>query len=72
VLLSLARAEENVIRTHVENAIGFVALLQEMLPLDEAVEQYLGAVRVVGSRAQAVMQRTMARLADVHLPLRPA
>jgi hypothetical protein len=72
VLLSLARAEENVIRTHVENAIGFVALLQEMLTLDEAVEQYLGAVRVVGSRAQAVMQRTMARLADVHLPLRPA
>lgn len=72
MLLSLARAEENVIRTHVENAIGFVALLQDTLPLEEAVQQYLGAVRVLGSRGQAVMQRTMARLADVHLPLRPA
>jgi hypothetical protein len=42
--LALARAEENVIRTHVENAIGFVALLEEHLPLDRGVQQYLGAV----------------------------
>lgn len=68
-LLALARAEEHLIRTHVENAIGFVALLQEHLPLDRAVQQYLTAVRLAGGRAQAVFQRTMARLADVHLPL---
>jgi hypothetical protein len=68
VLLSLARAEENLIRTHVENAIGFVALLQEQLPLDRAVQQYLGAVGLAGGRAQTVFQRTMAKLADVHLP----
>jgi hypothetical protein len=67
VQLSLARAEENVIRTHVENAIGFVALLEEDLTLDRCVQQYLGAVGLHGSRAQAVFQRTMARLADVHL-----
>jgi hypothetical protein len=65
--LSLARAEENVIRTHVENAIGFVALLEEQMPLDRAVQQYLGAVGLAGGRAQTVFQRTMARLADVHL-----
>jgi hypothetical protein len=69
VQLSLARAEERVIRTHVENAIGFVALLEERMPLDRAVQQYLGAVRLAGGRAQTVFQRTMARLADVHLPL---
>jgi hypothetical protein len=69
ILLALARAEENLIRTHVENAIGFVALLQEQLSLDRSVQQYLGAVGLAGGRAQAVFQRTMAKLADVHLPL---
>lgn len=69
VQLALARAEENVIRTHVENAIGFVALLEDRLPLDRAVQQYLDVVRLAGGRAQTVFQRTMARLADVHLPL---
>lgn len=64
--LALARAEEYVIRTHIENAIGFVALL-EHLPFERAIEIYLEAVEVSGSRAQAVFQRTMARLADVHL-----
>ena len=69
VLLAIARAEENIIRTHVENAIGYVALLDDHLPLDRAVQQYLVAVALSGSRAQTVFQRTMARLADVHLPL---
>jgi hypothetical protein len=69
ILLALARAEEKLIRTHVENAIGFVALLQEHLTLDRSVQQYLGAVGLAGGRAQAVFQRTMAKLADVHLPL---
>jgi hypothetical protein len=67
-LLSLARAEEHVIQTHVENAISFVALLEDELPLDRCVQQYLGAVGLAGGRAQTVFQRTMARLADVHLP----
>jgi hypothetical protein len=66
-MLGLARAEENVIETHVENAIGFVALLEGHLPLDRAVQQYLGAVGLAGGRAQTVFQRTMARLAEVHL-----
>lgn len=69
VQLALARSEEAVIRTHVENAIGFVALLEDQLALDRAVQQYLGAVALTGGRAQAVFQRTMAKLADVHLPI---
>jgi hypothetical protein len=67
IQLSLARAEEHVIQTHVENAISVVALLEDQLPLDRCVQQYLGAVGLHGGRAQAVFQRTMARLADVHL-----
>lgn len=66
--LALARAEEHVIRTHVENAIGFVALLQDQMPIDRSVQHYLTAIGVSGSRAQTVFQRTMAKLADVHLP----
>jgi hypothetical protein len=69
ILLALARAEENIIRTHVENAISFVALLENHATLDRAVQEYLQAVGLAGSRAQTVFQRTMAKLADVHLPL---
>jgi hypothetical protein len=68
MMLSLARAEERVIVTHVENAIGYVALLEEHMTLDRCVQQYLGAVGLAGGRAQTVFQRTIARLADVHLP----
>jgi hypothetical protein len=64
--LALARAEEHVIRAHIENAISFVALLENQ-PFARAIEAYLEAVDISGGRAQAVFQRTMARLADVHL-----
>ena len=47
--LALARSEEALIRTHVENAIGFAALLDDHLPLDRAVQQYLGAVLLPGA-----------------------
>jgi hypothetical protein len=67
IKLALARAEEAAIATHVDNAITFAALLEGYLPFDRAIAEYLEAVGLIGSRAQAVHQRTMARLADVHL-----
>ena len=67
VQLALARSEEAIFRTHVENAISFAALLDEHVGLDRAVQQYLGAVMLTGCRGQVVFQRTMARLAEVHL-----
>jgi hypothetical protein len=69
IKLALARAEETVIATHVDNAITFAALLEGYLPIDRAVQEYLEAVTLSGGRAQAVHQRTMAKLADVHLPI---
>lgn len=66
--LAIARAEEEVIKTHVDNAITFAALLEDSGALSRGVEQYLAALSVAGGRGQAVLQRTMARLADVHLP----
>jgi hypothetical protein len=68
VELAIARAEEEVIKVHVDNAITFAALLEDAGPLSRAVEQYISALAVVGGRGQAVLQRTMARLAEVHLP----
>ena len=70
VELAIARAEEDIIKTHVDNAITFAALLEDMGPLSRGVEQYIASLNVVGGRGQAVLQRTMARLADVHLPRR--
>ena len=68
VELAVARAEEELIKTHVDNAITFAALLDEYGPLSRGVEHYISVMGVVGGRGQAVLQRTMARLADVHLP----
>lgn len=71
IKLAFARAEESVIATHVDSAITFAALLDDVHPLNRAVQEYLDVVGLSGGRAQAVHQRTMARLADVHLPLPP-
>lgn len=68
VELAVARAEEAIIQTHIDNAITFAALLDELGPLSRGVEHYISVLNIVGGRAQAVLQRTMARLADVHLP----
>lgn len=68
VELAIARAEEEIIKTHVDNAITFAALLDELGPLSRGVEHYIAVMNIVGGRGQAVLQRTMARLAEVHLP----
>lgn len=68
IRLAIARAEEGLIRAHIDNAVTFAAVLEGQLPLDEAVEDYVELLRLSGGRAQAVYQRTMARLADVYLP----
>lgn len=68
ISLALARAEEDLIGTHVDNAIPFAALLDPYVGLDRAVEEYIRSVSLYGPRAQAVMQRTMARLAESYLP----
>ena len=68
VMLAMARAEEDIIQKHVDNAITFAALLESTAGLDGAVQEYIRTVGLGGGRAQAVLQRTMARLAEVHLP----
>lgn len=72
VRLAIARAEEGVIQTHIDNALVFATIVGDHLPVDEAVEDYIELLRITGGRAQAVYQRTMARLADTHLPGSPS
>ena len=68
IALAIARAEEAVINAHIDNAIVFTGILGRHMALDESVEDYVELMRLSGGRAQAVYQRTMARLADLHLP----
>ncbi len=68
VRLAIARAEEAVLQAHIDNAVQFTDILSGNLALDEAVEDYIDVMRLTGGRAQSVFQRTMARLADLHLP----
>ncbi len=71
VRLAIARAEEGVLLAHIDNAVGFTAILHGHIGLDEAVEDYIDMMRITGGRAQSVYQRTMAKLADLHLPQYP-
>jgi hypothetical protein len=66
-LLVLAQAEEAMLNVHVDNALDFIALLDEEMSPDRAVSYYVDAIGVSGCRAQAVVQRAMVRVADALL-----
>jgi hypothetical protein len=68
IRLAIARAEEGVLQAHIDNAVAFTDIVRGHLGLDEGVEDYIDLMRITGGRAQSVYQRTMARLADIHLP----
>jgi hypothetical protein len=68
IRLAIARAEEGVLLAHIDSAVEFSSILAGHLAFDEAVEDYIDLMRITGGRAQSVFQRTMARLADLHLP----
>jgi hypothetical protein len=68
VRLAIARAEEGALQAHIDNAVEFTAIAGGHLALDEAVEDYIDLMRITGGRAQSVFQRSMACLADIHLP----
>jgi hypothetical protein len=62
-----ARAAEAVVATHVENAIGFCALLRGVLPVEQATDHYLREFSLSSSSAQMVWQRVQARVAGEEL-----
>lgn len=66
--LAQARAEEALVRTHVENALSFVDALAEELAFDRAIDTYIREMAVPEPLASAVATRVLVVLGRELLP----
>jgi hypothetical protein len=66
--LAQARAEEALVRTHVENALTFVDALAEELPFDRAIDTYIRELSVPEPLASVVVTRVLVVLGRELLP----
>lgn len=62
LVVALARAEETIIETHVENALDVIEAIGDEMPLDRALEVYLEALEENDQRAEIIARRVMSRL----------
>ncbi len=60
--LAQARAEEAIIRTHVENALTFVDTLAEELSFDRAIDSYIRTMGIPEPLASSVATRALVAL----------
>src|SRR5215207_10783843 len=70
IRLAQARAEEAVIRAHVDNALMFVDTLAEDLPFDRAIETYIRVLGISEPLASTVATRTLVILGQDLVPFR--
>lgn len=68
--LAQARAEESVIRAHVDNALMFVDTLAEDLPFDRAIETYIRVLGIPEPLASVVATRALVVLGQDLVPFR--
>jgi hypothetical protein len=68
--LAVARAEEAIVRAHVDNALMFVDTLAEDLPIDRAIEAYVREMAVQEPLASTVVTRTLVILGQELVPYR--
>jgi hypothetical protein len=68
--LAQARAEESVIRAHVDNALMFVDTLAEDLPFDRAIDTYVRVMGIPEPLASVVATRTLVVLGQDLVPYR--
>lgn len=68
--LAAARTEVALLRTHTDNALAFVEVLEEELSLPEAVETYIEALDLRDTVAEMVYYHALAHVADQRLPPR--
>ena len=68
--LALARAEEAIIRSHVDNALMFVDVLAEDLTFDRAIDTYIREMAVPEPLASTVATRTLVVLGQELVPFR--
>jgi len=68
--LALARAEESIIRSHVDNALMFVDVLAEDLSFDRAIDAYVREMAIPEPLASTVATRTLVVLGEEMVPYR--
>lgn len=68
--LAAARAEESIIRAHVDNALMFVDTLNEDLTFDRAIETYVREMAIPEPLASVVATRTLVVLGQDLVPYR--
>jgi hypothetical protein len=68
--LAQARAEESIIRTHVDNALMFVDTLAEDLTFDRAIDSYIRLMSIPEPLASTVATRTLVVLGQDLVPYR--
>jgi hypothetical protein len=68
--LAQARAEETIIRTHVDNALMFVDTLAEDLSFDRAIDTYVREMAIPEPLASVVATRTLVVLGTDLVPYR--
>src|SRR5687768_16557766 len=70
VRLAQARAEEAIIRTHVDNALMFVVVIAEDMTFDRAIDAYVREMAVPEPLASTVATRTLVILGQELVPYR--
>ena len=68
--LAQARAEEAIIRAHVDNALMFVDTLTEDLTFDRAIDSYIREMAIAEPLASTVVTRTLVVLGQDLVPYR--
>lgn len=68
--LAQARAEEAIIRAHVDNALMFVDALVEDMSFDRAIDTYIRVMGVPEPTASVVATRALVILGDELVPYR--
>ena len=68
--LALARAEEAIVRAHVDNALMFVDVLAEDMTFDRAIDAYVREMAVPEPLASTVATRTLVVLGQELVPYR--
>src|SRR5205814_7102647 len=68
--LSQARAEETIIRAHVDNALMFVDTLAEDLSFDRAIDTYIRVMGIPEPLASTVATRALVHLGRDLVPVR--
>jgi hypothetical protein len=60
--VALARAEETIVDTHVENALDVIEAVGDELPLERVLEVYLEALESNPQRAEIIARRVLSKL----------